>query len=124
MIGMSMGGMGGYAFGQQAMRPTPGALNWNPGYGAGPFMPKQVQSGMRAFQSGRGIAEASPAPFVNPQLVNAIAAGTQQDEEERDRNAARIKNIRDLRMAFLQALTNAELRGRGLDLQELRLMNQ
>lgn len=140
-----MMGMGGYAFGQQGYTPARGALNWNPGYGAGPFMPQQVQSGMRPFQAGptpttelysayqkyldsRGgpAQNAMPPGLKSPAsgLVNAVAAGVDKDAEEKQKNQQRIDNIRALRMAFLQALTNAGMKDRGLDLQELRLMNQ
>ena len=124
---MGMGGMGGYAFGQQAYRPAPGALNWNPGYGAGPFMPREVMSGPRAFQSGQSnpYLQFQPAPvYASGDFTNAIASGSRQDEEDRNRSAARVNNIRNLQRLFMQALTNAGMRERGLDLQELRLMDQ
>jgi len=109
---------GGYAFGQQPVRPSNGALNWNPGYGPSGFMGGPLAR-PAVRRAGRGRPRA-----VNPNFVNAVAVGVREDEKDMNESMKRrLANIRMLQ-AFIQGLDETDMRERGLDLQEQRMMDE
>jgi hypothetical protein len=128
---MFMNPMGGYAMGQQPMRSARGALNWNPGYGGGPFAPAIAGYGAMPFAGATsyGAQPFGMRPMMNAQpamggdFTRAIGASMAQDDAMQSRRAQAVNNIREMQMQLMRELQQRSGRNRALDLQELRIAN-